>query len=1015
MIQFLLKRPIAVSMTFIAILLLGAVAIGLLPVSLLPDVDIPEISIQITHQNKSARQLENSVVKTVRRQLLQVPHLKDIHSETRDGNAFIHMKMAYGSDINLAYIEVNEKIDKCMSFLPKDMPRPKVIKASATDIPVLKLNISLKNSDNRQDFVELSEFADAVIRKRIEQLSPVAMVDLTGRVFPEILIEPDMEKLKAHHLSLDDLEGLIQRNQLDFGNLSIRDGHYQYNIHFSKSFQNVDDLRKLYLNVKGRVIQLQDVANIHLCEQPRKGMVMLNDKEAISLSIIKQADARIQNMKKELKELISHFHDDYPDIEFEISEDQTQLLDYSIENLKQSLMLGAGLAFFILFFFLKDFRAPWLIGVSIPASLVISLLFFHIAGLSLNIISLSGLVLGIGMMIDNSIIVIDNIAQFRERGEPLLQACAKGTNEVIRPLLSSVLTTCSVFLPLIFISGIAGALFYDQALAVTIGLFVSLLVSITLLPVYYRLFYKNEREGKMDKWVKRLNGIDYAELYEKGLRLVFRNQKLSWFVFLLFIALGLFLALEMQKKRLPEVEQHEVLLQIDWNDRINVEENQRRCSLVLASIKDSVEQTSALIGEQQYLLNRSHELSTSEALLYFKASTALQLQRIKKDLFMQMKNNYSKAQFKFTTPENLFEQVFSDDEAPLVARVSFRKGSENQQLNQVMEMQTLFKDAFKDQFIASQAFQQQIQLRIDPVKLMLYKIDMVLLQKQLKTAFNDNELTVIRNNQSSVPLILGESKKSLAEIIDQTKIKNKEGIEYSLNQLITQKDVKALKTISAGKEGEFVPFDLNSNESQVVANETKVRQLLGKFPHIDLSFTGSIFSNQEMMKQLTMILVISLLLLYFILASQFESFTQPLIVLLEVPIDIGGALLVLWAFGGSINLMSLIGIIVMSGIIINDSILKIDTINRLIKEDGYPLLKAIMIGGQRRLKPILMTSITTILALVPFLFLGGLGAELQKPLAITVIGGMLIGTIVSLYFVPLCFYYLKKKKLRSNS
>lgn len=1009
MIKFLLTRPIAVSMTFIAILLLGCVSIGFLPVSLLPDVAIPEISVQVSHQNSSARQLENSVVKMIRRQLLQVSNLKDIHSETRDGSAFIHMKMAYGCDINLAYIEVNEKIDKCMSLLPKNLPRPKVIKANASDIPVLKLNLSLRKKASINQFMELSEFADAVIRKRIEQLAPVAMVDVTGQVFPKILMEPDLEKMKSLHLGIEDLEQAISKNNLDFGNLSISDGYYQYNIHFAKSFQTVEDLKNIYLNVKGKVIKLKDIARVSLVEQDRTGLALIDSKECISLSVIKQADARIQDMKAELKGLIAHFDEDYPNIVFQVSEDQTQLLDYSIENLKQSLIWGASLAFLIMFFFLKDFRAPWLIGVSIPASLIISLLFFHLLDLSLNIISLSGLVLGIGMMIDNSIIVIDNISQFRNRGENLLQACIKGTNEVIRPLLSSVLTTCSVFLPLIFISGIAGSLFYDQALAVSIGLFVSLLVSITLLPVYYQLFYRREKPNKMDKWVGKMNGVNYAHLYEKGLRTVFRNQRFTWFMCLLLVGSAVFFSFYLPKTRLPEVEQHELLMQIDWNDRINATENQRRVEQLLLMAKDHVKLTSALIGEQQFLLNSSHELTASEALVYCKAGSGEQLNALRKSLQAYMNKNALQAQYSFTKPENLFEQIFSDDESPLVARINFRKENEKREMMQISQLQEVFHSTFPEQFKKSQAFQQQVQLNVDPIKLMLYNIDVNQLYKQLKTAFNDNELTVIRNNQSSVPIVLGNQRSNLAEIMKQSKIANRTGVEYSLSELISTKDVNGMKTIYSGKEGEYVPFNLSILEKDLNQTQSKIRQLIKQFPNINLSFSGSIFSNMEMVKQLGMIMMISLLLLYFILASQFESFTQPLIVLLEVPIDIGGALLFLWAFGANINLMSLIGMIVMSGIIINDSILKIDTINRLIKEENYGLIKAIIIGGQRRLKPILMTSITTILALVPFLFLNGLGAELQKPLAITVIGGMLIGTLVSLYFVPLCYYYLKKR------
>ncbi|PKQ66532.1 hypothetical protein BZG01_10935 [Labilibaculum manganireducens] len=1010
MVRFLLSRPIAVTMTFIAILLLGMVSIGLLPVSLMPDISIPEVTVQMNYKNASARVLENSVVAPVRRQLMQVAHLEDIHSETRDGSGIIRLKLAYGSDINLAYIEVNEKIDRAMSSLPRDMPRPKVIKASASDLPVFHLNLSLKQEGNEQKFMELSEFADAVIRKRIEQMPKVAMVDLTGRSFQEILIVPNELQMKSLGFILKDLETLIQENNIDFGNLSIRDGYYQYSICFSSRLRNKKDIEELYLKAGDRLIQLKDLAEVKIVTQPRKGMALINGQEGISLAVIKQSDARLQEMEEELKEMVGIFEKDYPEIAFEISQDQTRLLDYSINNLKQSLLWGAGLAFLIMFFFLKDFKAPWLIGISIPASLIISLLFFHLLGLSLNIISLSGLVLGIGMMIDNSIIVIDNIVQFRERGENLFSSCVKGTNEVIRPLLSSVLTTCAVFIPMIFISGIAGAMFYDQAMAVTIGLFVSFFVSISLLPVYYRLFYRKERRGRMDRLVSKISGVDYAKLYEKGLRLVFRNQLASSLFFLMFIFVGAVLIFKMEKSRLPKVEQHELMLQVDWNARIHVDENKKRVKELLSLVVDSIQQSSALVGEQQYLLNREQEFSSSESRIYLNTENEKRMHVVENVLHHYLTEQYPSARIQFYAPPNLFEQIFGANEAPLVARLSVRSSEETKQVNLLKLLEKDFRKCFSDQLEISQSMQEQLQLTIDPVQLLSYNLEPDVVYQKLRTAFNDNQLAVIKENQSFVPIVLGEGQKRISNILEKTLIQNSQGDDYSLNQLVCEESRVSLKSIVAGKEGEYLPFNINIKESDLLSSQNKIRKINRKYPDVNLSFSGSVFSNRVLMRQLGLVLIISLLLLYFILAAQFESLSQPLIVLLEVPIDIGGALLLLSMFGGSLNLMSLIGIIVMSGIIINDSILKIDTINRLRKEEGYGLIRAISTGGQRRLKPILMTSLTTILALIPFLFTNGLGSDLQKPLAITVIGGMGIGTIVSLYFVPLCYYYLNRKK-----
>ncbi|HYQ57831.1 MAG TPA: efflux RND transporter permease subunit, partial [Draconibacterium sp.] len=447
MVKFLLKRPIAVTMTFVSILVLGIASLTKLPVSLMPDIDIPKITVHAQYPNHSAQELEQTVAKPLRQQLMQVAHLADIKSESCDGSCIIELDFEYGSDIDFVFIEVNEKIDRAINNLPREIQRPRVIKASATDIPVFYLNLTLKNQSETsiksndlfpvtQEFTELSNFSSQVIQKRIEQLQEVAMVDVSGQVFPELLIVPDNKKIEALQIKLADIEQAIRANDIDLGNLIIRDGQYQYNIRFESTLRTLKDIENIYFKIDDRLLQLKDIAQVIQHPAKRQGMVTANGKDAITMAVIKQSDAQMRDLKLRINKLIEHFQNDYPNIDFEISRNQTLLLDYSISNLQQSLILGGFLAFLLMFFFLKDLRSPFLIGITIPASLVISLLCFYIAGISINIISLSGLILGVGMMIDNSIIVIDNISQHRERGKNIWQACADGTNEVFRPLLS---------------------------------------------------------------------------------------------------------------------------------------------------------------------------------------------------------------------------------------------------------------------------------------------------------------------------------------------------------------------------------------------------------------------------------------------------------------------------------------------------------------------------------------------------------------------------------------------------
>ncbi|TAJ08606.1 efflux RND transporter permease subunit [Marinilabiliaceae bacterium JC017] len=1015
MVKFLIHRPIAVIMTFVAILLLGGVAAGLLPVSLMPDVDIPEITVQVERPGVSVRELENTVIRSLRQSLMQVAHLDDISSETKEGRGLVRLRFNYGTDINYAFIDVNEKVDAVMRYLPRDVDRPAIVKASATDLPVFYINVkSAKSEEGTARFMELCEFTDAVIRKRLEQLPQVAMVDMTGQLTPELYILPDADKMKSLGLGQDQIQSVLEENNITLGSLQVIDGQYQYNIRFFNALRGVADVQHLYIKANGRILQIKDIAEVGLRPRSRKGLFMQDRQQAVSLAVIKQSDARMEDLKEEVVKLLDIFQRDFPELELSLVRDQTGILQFAISNLKQSLILGGLLAFFIMFFFLKDLKTPWLIGFSIPVSLVISLLCFYLLGLSLNIISLSGLILGVGMMIDNSIIVIDNITQRMDRGEKLAEACIRGTNEVIRPLISSVLTTCAVFLPLLFISGISGALFYDQAIAVTIGLFVSLIVSITLLPTLYRLFWlRSERKGKsrdnlIARWLKQMNILQAEDIYEQGWHWVFRHRRWMFPLFFLLLVLGGFLGWHLTKQRFPSFSQQELVVQADWNERINVAENQKRVEALLALVEPSIELSNAFIGSQQYVLHKDMDLSPTEAIIYLKLNDEGSVKKVEKQLQSWIDANHPGAKVTFRFPETIFERLFADREPLFVARISSQKTKGVPPVDEMDEVLNDLEGHYQDYGISRFPTEQYMEVRAMPDRLALYEVDQAHLYTQLKAALNEYQIGVLRSKTIYVPIVISDKRNSINDILKKLKVRNRDGIDISVNQLVTLQSKVDYKVLHGGKDGEYVPVSFNRMSNVPGALVKSVKNILQNQHDLNVSFSGKLFSSRQLLKELFIVMLIALALLYFILAAQFESLVQPLIVLLEVPMDIAGALGLLYLFGGTINLMAMIGIIVMSGIIINDSILKIDTINQL-RRQGMTLMDAIETGGRRRLKPILMTSLTTILALVPFLVAHDMGSELQQPLALTVIGGMTLGTLVSLYFIPLCYYYLYRR------
>ncbi len=1027
MIKFLIQRPIAVLMAFTACFIIGVVTYSTLPISLLPDIAIPEITVQVSSANTSARELENTIVKPLRGQLIQVSTLKDIHSESRDGAGIIRLSFEYGTNTDLAFIEVNEKIDAAMNFLPKEAERPKVIKASATDIPVFYLNLTLKNDSaygdtEQQSFLELCEFAGSVIKRRIEQLEEVAMVDVTGILQRQVQIVPDKDKLAVMGLSIGDVESALSSNNVEPGSMTVRDGYYEYNIKFSTLLRTAEDVENIYLRKGDRIVQLKEFCKVSVVPAKEKGVSLSNGKRAVSLAVIKQSDENIDKMKRALVGTMTYFQSVYPGIDFSISRNQTELLDYTISNLRQNLSLGFLFICLVAVLFLGDVKSPLVIGLSMVVSIVISFVFFYLCHMSLNIISLAGLILALGMMIDSSIIVTENISQYRERGYSLRRACVTGTSEVVTPMLSSSLTTIAVFAPLIFMSGIAGAIFYDQAFSVTVGLMVSYLTGIMLLPVLYLLVYRTGVRTRKWKWLsfKINNPIKDHTLdrfYDAGVDWVFRHKTFSVLFCVISIPLCIFFFFFIDKERMPDIEENELIARIEWNENIHVDENKRRVDELFKELKDEVLEQTASIGRQDFILNREPELSSSEAELYFRTETSDAIAPLAQTVYRKLKERYPLSVISFSPPETVFEKLFVTGEPDVVAEFYTRNKAEAPKAEAIrsVEQELGRKTGINPTGIA---FENQLNLSISKEKLLLYRVSYNELYRVLKTAFRENSVTMLHSYQQYLPINIAGDEKTVNEVLQETLVQtqpdNRGNVDFiPLRELINVAPAEDLKSITSGRNGEYVPFDFYGvrNADRLMR---EVKQVADETGDWDTGFSGSFFSNKEMLDELVVILMISLLLMYFILAAQFESFLQPLLVLAEIPIDVAFALLLLWICGHTLNLMSAIGLIVTCGIVINDSILKLDAINELRKA-GVPLLEAIHEAGRRRLRPIIMTSLTTIFAMVPLLFSSDMGSELQKPLSIAMIGTMSIGTAVSLFIIPLLYWFIYRGKSGNNT
>ena len=833
------------------------------------------------------------------------------------------------------------------------------------------------------------------------------MVDVTGLVNKEVFIQPDNNLLSITGITLSDIESALNNNNVEPGSMIVRDGYYEYNIKFSAVLRTVEDIRNIYIRKNDKIFQLKDIAQVDIVPEKEKGMALYNGKRAVIMEIIKQADENMSGMQKALNRVIDHMKNTYPDIEFNTSQNQTELLDFTISNLQQNLVLAFIFVCLVSFFFMRDIKSPSIIGLSIFVSMVISLMFFYLFNISLNIVSLTGLILALGMMIDNSIIVTDNIGQYRARGYSLDEACIKGTNEVITPMLSSVFTTIVVFVPLIFLSGIAGAIFFDQAFSVTIGLLVSYVAGIILLPVLYKIVYmKRKASPQPPPKEGELKPAYLYKFYDAGFNWIFSHKTLATVMMLAVLPLCYVLFVNIRKELMPDISQDELLVKVEWNENIHVGENNDRTLNFLSAINSYTVEHSAMIAQQQFILNREREQTSSETQVYLKTPSKHDIEKTKNAVSEYFTKHYPKAIISFSPVQTIFEKIFNTGAPNLVVEFYTRNRTETPDAHTIRNLEAELAQA-TGETPAGLSFQKQLNLHIDREKLLLYRVSYNEVYRALQAGFKANEFAVLRSYQQYLPIILGNEGQNVRDVIDQILIYTQPDNYGQTNRLplstfVSTTPSEDLKTIIAGKNGEYIPMDFYETQQpeHIIG---AARQMANKGNKWEVDFSGAFFFNKKILSELIIILLVSVLLMYFILAAQFESFVQPLIVLLEIPIATTAALALLYALGHSLNLMAAIGIIVTCGIVINDSILKLDMINQLRKE-GFPIMEAIHEAGQRRLKAIVMTSLTSIVCMLPLLFSSDMGSELEKPLALATIGGMAVGTFISLFFVPLAYW-----------
>ena len=1009
--QFSVRRPIFTTMITLIVVVLGVFSFRQLKIDLLPPVELPTVSVRTGYPGASPQVVETRVTQILEEIIATVPGVDEISSSTYQGFSNIRVTFAWGTNLDAAAIEVQTKIEDEINELPQDINRPRVSKFDIGSFPVVLLGIS---SD--LDPVEMTDMINHEIRYRFSRVPGVAQVDLWGGFDREIRIDLDPDRLRALQVPVDRVLTALRNANLDLPSGSIATGRYEINLRTPAQYRSLEEIRDTMVQADdGAVVTIRQIAEVRDTYDRPWRVDRINGVKGIRVAIRKQADANTVEVAKGVLAEIEAVNRDFPQLNVIPVINQGNFIERSIQNVAMSVFYGGGLAILVLLFFLRNVRITAVIGAAIPISIIATFAMLYFGGFTINLMTLGGLALGVGMMVDSSIVVLENI--FRKRDSEGLdpkQAAPEGAQEVATAIVASTITTLVIFLPVVFIKGVSGLLFKDLAYVIVFSLICSLLVSLSLVPMLSSKLIQPKGVGaqKRRKSLQRL--VDFSEKWFQNLEQSYQNLlagalnhriKISAFATLLF-ALSIYLFRFIGTEFLPPSDEGEVRIygKMEVGTRFEiVDEAMRRIEGI---VEESVPEKVASITSV------AEGWGDARISLVPAAQRARSNEEIATDLRLKLRGQIAGMEIFTWAPQGQFvlQRVLGDIDGNGF-RVEVR-GYEISVLEDIANQVYEELEKIEGTGYLNKSFDEglpQEELILDRAKIAALGLSPRDVSNVLQTAVAGSRAGNFQTEGRAVEMVLqlaNAESLTMDEVLDLT-LSTPSGEQVALRNLVSNESNRAPQGIQRKDQQRYVSIDVNVEDADTGTVAARVQAMLDSLPRPEgYSFliTGSFEEQQKAFGELLIAIVLSLLLVYMVLACQYESLVNPLIVMLSAPMAGIGVIIALMGTDTTFNLQSAIGCIMLGGIVVNNAILLVDQAGKL-QSRGMPAREAVTESGRRRLRPILMTTLTTILGLLPLALGIGEGADAQAPLARAVIGGLTASTLITLILIP-CVYSL---------
>ncbi|MDR1571401.1 MAG: efflux RND transporter permease subunit [Clostridiales Family XIII bacterium] len=1009
-----IKRPVTTIMLMLIIVVLGAVSFSRLSIDLFPKMELPIAIVMVQYPNSAPTEVETLITRPIEQRIATVESIDSISSMSMDGTSIVVAQFQNGTDMNFASLHMREAVELISGFMPDTATDPVVIAMNPDMMPISSLYVS-----GDLPLAEIQRLVDDEIVPAIERTEGVASADTFGGLENEISIELNQERLAGYHLTLSQISQALAAENVTLPSGSVTRGERELIVRTVGEFGAVDELRQLPITLPTReVIYLQDLGTVQERQKDASSIGRIDGSPAVGISVTKQTVANTVLVSREISEALDRLAEEHPEISFSTAYDQADFINDSIRNVAETAILGVLLAVIVCFFFLRNAASTMIIAISIPTSIIATFILMYFTGLTMNILSLSGLAVGVGMLVDDSIVVMENIYRKRGLGVDAETASLDGTREVTMPVFAATMTKIAVFLPIVFVEGMAATIFKEFSYTIGFSLICSLIVALTVVPMLCSRLLNIENIRDTFVMGRRTLRVPLLPAFEKGVRaltekyVVLLRYSLGHRKATISVAVALLVASAMLiglvgGELLPASDEGSLSISVDTPYGTSLEDSDRLVSQIESYVSENIPELvsySVQIGGGDMMMLGMGGSNTSTVTVNLVDKR--QRERSTSEVVKQVSDGLSGlVGMKLTISETSSMSMSTGN--PIAISI---KGDDLATLRQISNDFAEIVRSVSGTSNVENSLEEgnpEVQVYINRQNAANYGISAYQLAQTLNAALSGTQATTLKSNGEETDIVLSLS----GEYGDSIENMRQIAMTAPTGQTVTVGEIASFEYDNSpaqiNRENQVrtasVSSDVLGRDLQSVSSE--IEAAVSNYP-MPIGYTWSMGGEvEEMLDSFTSLfyaLLLAVLLIFMILASQFESLIQPFIIMLAIPFALTGAFIALFITNTPLSLVAFLGIIMLSGIVVNNSILLIDFINQnkgvyASRED------AIVNAGRFRLRPILMTALTTCLGLLPLSLGLGSGAELQQPMGITVIGGLLFSTVITLVLVPVIY------------